>query len=161
MSNGFKASRHVGGGCLRLAEYTIDPTNTTTIWNGDAVSLNGGNIEQGKVDDADLIGTFLGCMYVNARGEQKFSPFWDGVANQSDIRGLVIDDKEESYRVVDASGALAVGDDCDLIDNGSENAAIGASTMTVGASTNAQFKVRKVLGVDRLNGLAYVEVVIN
>lgn len=161
MSNGFKALRHAHGGNQRLFEYAIDPTNTTTIWNGDMVSLNAsGNVEQGLAADTDLIGTFLGCMYVNARGEQKFSPYWDGVANQTMCKAIVSEDDEMSYKVVDATGALVVGSLCDLVDNGSENPTIGASTMTVGAATTNQFKVRKALGVDDLNGLTYVEIVL-
>ena len=157
MSNGFKALRHSGGGNQRLFEYAIDPANTTTIWNGDMVILNAGNVEQAATNTA-MIGTFLGCMFVNARGEQKFSPYWDGVANQTECKAIVSEDDEMSYKVVDDSGALTVGALCDLVDNGSENPTIGASTMSVGASTNGDFSVRKVLGVDALNGLAYVEV---
>ena len=40
---------------------------------------------------------------------------------------------------------LAVGDNCDLVDNGGEDTTIGASTMTVGTSTNADFEVVRVL----------------
>jgi len=158
MSNGFKALRHAHGGNQRLFEYAIDPANTTEIWNGDMISLNGGNVEQGLAADTDLIGTFLGCMFVNARGEQRFSPYWDGVANQTDAKAIVSEDDEMSYKVVDDTGALGVGDFCDLVDNGGENPTIGASTMSVGAATTNQFKVRKALGSDELNGLTYVEV---
>jgi len=143
MSNGFKALRHESGHS-QLSEYDIDPTNTETIWNGDMVILTAGKIVQAATNEAH-VGTFVGCMYVAADGSQQFSPYWNGVAGSTDVRGLVSDTSGTSYVVTDSSGTLTVGALCDLVDGGGEVASIGASTMTVGASTNGDFSVKSIV----------------
>ena len=161
MSNGFKALRHIGGGTTRLEGYPIATGNTETIWNGDAVILNAGNVEQAAPTDTGtgvVVGTFLGCSYVNVKGEIRFSPYWDGVAGSSDIQAIINEDPSVTYKVVDTVGNLAVGAAVVLSDVGSENATIGASTMEVVAGA-AQFTVRKILGTN-LFGDVEVEVAI-
>lgn len=157
MANGFKARRHVGGGCMRLEGRSIDPTYATSIWNGDMVSLNGNNVEQAATNTT-MVGTFLGCKYVEADGTIKFSPYWPGVSDgKTDIEAVTIEDPDVLYVVTDSTGALAVGDNCDLLDNGSEDATIGASTMTVTTSTNADFVVKHIVDAD--NDLVAVAIV--
>lgn len=161
MSNGFKALRHIGGGVSRLEGYPIADDNTTTIWNGDAVKLVAGEVQQAAATDTGagvVVGTFLGCNYVDVKGRQQFSPFWDGVAGSSEILAIITEDPKMTFRVVDTAGTLAVGAACVLSDVGSENATIGASTMEVVAGA-AQFTVRKILGTN-LNGDVEVEVAI-
>ena len=156
MANGFKAHRHSGGGTMRLAGYPILTTYATSIWNGDMVFLNAGNVEQGITNTAH-VGTFLGCKYVEADGSIKFSPYWPGVSDgKTEIEAIIGEDTNVTYAVTDSSGALAVGDACDVVNTGSEDATIGASTMTVGASTNADFTVVRIL--DATNNIVEVKI---
>ena len=145
MANGFKVYRHTGGGTVRLNGYTIATTDTTSIWNGDIVNVAAGVVTQAATNETHE-GVFLGCNYTAADGSIKFSPYWPGVNDgKKDIIAIVCDDPSVEFVVLDSTGALAVGDSCDLLDNGSEDATIGASKMSVTTSTNADFIVTKVL----------------
>lgn len=146
MANGFKVYRHTGGGTVRLSGYTIATADTTSIWNGDLVNVAAGVVTQAATNEAQD-GVFLGCSYTAADGSIKFSPYWPGVNDgKKNIQAIVCDDPNVELLVKDtATAALAVGDNCDLVDNGGEDSTIGASTMTVGDNVNSDFIVVKVL----------------
>jgi len=142
MANGFKALRHVGGGVQRLSELPILAA-TPAIFNGDAVTITDGALIRSTAAAAAVAGSFLGCMYVTAKGEQKFSPDWVADTAATEIFGLFNDDKNVSYTVQGAA-ALAVGAGCDLV-SGSGNTLLGTSGDTVAAGTAADFTVKSVL----------------
>jgi len=154
MANGFKALRHVGGGVARLSQYTISAA-APAIFNGDIVKLVAGNILAAVTNELHA-GSFVGCMYLNAKGEQKFSPDWPADTAATEITGLINEDSNVSYAVTDSSGALTVGALCDLDTAVAGDASTGASRMAVKASVNGDFKVRSI--VDATNNI--VEVVI-
>jgi len=145
MANGFKALRHVGGGNQRYSEYEI-AVDAADIFNGDMVIITAGEIVIGATNEAH-IGTFVGCMFVNAAGEQKFSPYWTASPGATEIKGLVNEDKGVSYNVVDTSGALTVGALCDL-DYTAGSPKTGQSAAGVGASTNGDFQVLSIVDAD-------------
>lgn len=148
MANGFKAYRHVGGGIARLSGRSIATDYTTSIWNGDMVVLSGNNVTQAATNTA-MVGTFLGCSYTAADGSIKFSPYWPGISDgKKDITAIINEDPNMTYVVLDSTGALTVGANCDLLDNGSEDATIGASRMSVTTSTNADFVVVSIVDAD-------------
>jgi len=160
MANGFKAYRHARGGVQRLMEYPIAPAYAVAIYNGDAVILNGGELEVAADNTASQeVGVFLGCMYVNARGEQKFSPYWDGVAGQSDIKAVVSSDPGVTYKVeLDTVPVVTdIGEVCAAQDNGGEVPSIGASTQSAAKLASGSFTIRSI--IDAANNL--VEVAVN
>jgi len=142
MANGFKALRHVGGGVQRYSELPIDVA-TPAIYNGDVVSIVAGKLARATAGAGAVEGSFVGCMYINAKGEQKFSANWPAEAGATVINGLFNYDKEVSYKV-DGAALLAVGAGCDLV-SGAGNAALGTSADTVAAGTASDFVVRSVI----------------
>jgi len=159
MANGFKALRHVGGGVSRLTEYPIASELAENIFNGDMVFLNSGNLEPAVTNEAH-IGSFLGVMFVNSQGEQKFSPAWVSGTAGTEIKALVNADANTSYKVADtASSALSVGDPCDLVSTAG-NLKLGKSNFSVGDNTNTDFTVLSVLDSETINGVTtrFVEV---
>lgn len=163
MANGFKALRHVGGGVTRYASYEIADNQTDIIYNGAMVTLANGKIDlAGTADGNAIVGTFVGCMYVDNTGAQKFSAFWPGSAatpNATEIQGLVIEDRSTSYAVEDGTAGLTVGAPCDLDDttNAAGSTKTGQSSATVTTNANSNFVVKSI--VDANNNI--VEVVPN
>jgi len=136
MSNGFKALRHVGGGCQRLSEYPM-ADDAGDMFNGDLVKLVAGELVPAAPADTNT-GTFLGCMYVNAQGEQKFSPYWTASPGATEISGLVSGDVGVSYKVetdvalVPGSVAImVVGVGNPKTGSSTQSAAAGAGNLTV------------------------------
>jgi len=136
MANGFKALRNVGGGCQRLSEYSM-ADDAADMFNGDLVKLVAG--ELAPADPADTnTGTFLGCMFVNAQGEQKFSPYWTASAGATEISAVVSGDVNVSYKVetnvalVPGSAALmVVGTGDPKTGSSAQSAIAGAGNLTV------------------------------
>ena len=140
MSNGFKALRHVGGGVQRLSAYPIKTGYGVSIFNGDIVEIktDAGFINRAApTGAAQNSGVFVGVSYVNARGEQKFSPVWEAGTVGTDIQALVSGDNEVSYAVTsDVATQAKVGASCDFV-AGAGNISTGQSGMSVavGAGT--------------------------
>ena len=144
MSRGFRALRHVGGGAQRLAEYPIASAYNTSIFNGDIVTLTAGNVTL-AADTAANIGVFVGCMYVNAQGEQKFSPMWLADTVGSDIQALVSCDTGVTYKVEVSAGTVQAGITGKLVNTAGSNTT-GLSAQTFNADdTGVQATIRKVL----------------
>lgn len=147
MANGFKALRHVGGGVQRYIELPIKSGYDTNIFNGDAVEVTS---DPGYVNAAAAtagaqdIGVFVGCMYVNAQGEQKFSKMWPADTVATNAFALVSGDNGVSYKVqADAVSQVSVGLACDLVATAG-NVSTGESGMTVAVGAGA-FTIRKIL----------------
>lgn len=156
MANGFKALRHVGGGVQRYIELPIKSGYAANIFNGDAVEVS---TDQGYVNAAAAttaaqdIGFFVGCMYVNAQGEQKFSKMWPTGTVATEAYALVSGDNGISYKVqADAVTDASVGLACDLVATAG-NVKTGESGMTVAVGAGA-FTIRKVL--DDVNNIVEV-----
>lgn len=147
MANGFKALRHVGGGVQRYIELPIKSGYAANIFNGDAVEIT---TDAGYVNAAAAtagvqdIGVFVGCMYVNAQGEQKFSPMWPTGTVATEAKALVSGDNGVSYKVqADAVTQASVGAACDLVATAG-NVKVGSSGMTVAVGAGA-FTIRSIL----------------
>ena len=157
MANGFKALRHVGGGVQRYTERPIASTYAANLFNGDMVTLNAGSVELATAADTDLVGSFVGCMYVNAAGSQIFSPNWVASTVGTERTALINEDDGVAYKVyaLDTT-AWAAGTAVDVATAASGSALTGQSGMTVVANTNNNLVIRKVLetSVD-LGGTGY------
>lgn len=75
-------------------EFPIDPTNTNPIFTGDAVNLAATGFLQEATggannNDFDILGTFMGCHFVDAEGGVKFRRVWSGEAGATEIMGQV------------------------------------------------------------------------
>jgi len=126
---GLRAVRHQSGGVIRLTEYTIASAYNTDIFYGDIVEMTGTgkNISKAAAANADNLGVFAGCRYVNAQGEQKFSKYWPASTTATEIVAFVYDDP---YIVFETQvSTLAEADVGTLMDW-----AVGTGSATTGAS---------------------------
>jgi hypothetical protein len=104
------------GGMVRVNEYAIASGYDTTVYDGDVVEMTGTgkNIAKAASGNADNIGVFHGCRYVDAQGNQVFSKHWPANTVATDIVALVYDDPNIIYEV--QCDALAEGDIGQLVD---------------------------------------------
>lgn len=163
---GFRPVRHLTGGQLTTNDYPIDPTYTTKIFRGDVVEgVAGGTIELAEAGNVDNIGVFYGCTYVNASGEQKFSPYWTGEASATNIMAHIYDDPNIIFQVQSDSTGIAADDLNALADlngtqaNGSTKTGLSAHTLngTVG-TTDKTFRVLRLVNDGENVAGAYADV---
>lgn len=69
-------------------EYSIDPSDTTALFTGDAVKIDGGYVTQAAAGDP-VNGYFAGVRYVDTDGSFVYRNQWDGVAGRSDVKAAV------------------------------------------------------------------------
>ena len=98
--NGLTPSRIRGGASNSKAtnEYPIASGLAQSIFTGDIVVNNAGNIEVLLSTTQKAVGVFMGCQYVE-NGEQKFSRFWPGTVSATDIKFFVITDPDQTYYI--------------------------------------------------------------
>lgn len=95
MGFGLKLIRSTGmdGFTGNQESFPIQPSNTSPIFTGDLVRLDGGWIVEasGAEDNADFsaLGVFQGCRYVDSNGDFVYRSFWDGAANRENIEAYV------------------------------------------------------------------------
>lgn len=163
---GLRPSRHINGSCIKNNEYSIASAYSTNIFVGDCVEMTGTgrNIAVAAGGNADNIGVFMGCRYVNAQGEQVFSKYWPASTVATDIVALVVDDPDVIFEAqTDTLAEADVGLLTDW-DNGAGNALTGQSgrelAASSGATTNQSLRIiRLVPRPDNAYGLyAKVEV---
>lgn len=146
--HGFQPLRHISGGCVSMNEYPIDPTDTTKIYNGDPVVLTSGLAGLAGADAAAILGIFAGCMFVNSKGEQVFSPYWDGVAGSTEVKALVYDDANITFKVQRSTATTAadIGTAVGNLAGTGMLDPIGRSTAKVGdAASNDIWTIRSVV----------------
>lgn len=150
---GLKAVRHASGGNVQSNEYLIAPSYTTAIFYGDTVKCaTDGTIVLSAAGDTANIGVFCGCNFVDAQGNQRFSPHWPGTANCTNIKALVYDDPQivfqaQSATVIAQSGT---GTLVDLSTYVAGNTRTGNSLCTIdgessSATTGKTFRVLRIV----------------
>lgn len=81
---GFRPNLNQAGGTPgRLGGYNIANNYAVALYSGDLVRSVGNGRDIEKVPDgvlARVLGVFAGCQYVDDSGDQKFLPYWPGVA---------------------------------------------------------------------------------
>lgn len=136
---GLKAVRHNSGGEIRTNDYPIAASYTTAIYRGDLVEMAAdGSITYAAAANADNLGVFAGCEYVNAAGEVKFSSYWPGTASCTNIKAHVYDDPNIIFAIQsDATGwaAADVGSLCDISTYAAGNTKTGLSAVTANSTT--------------------------
>lgn len=107
---GFKAVNRVDGLPYAGATLQFPLTTGTAIYNGDTVKLvDGGTISvSGATTSGTIIGTFVGCQYVNSQGQTVQAQYYPGSGVTSPI-GYVVVDPTAAFKVaVTTSGNTSV-----------------------------------------------------
>jgi len=119
---GFKAVNRVDGLPYAGATLQFPLTTGTAIYNGDTVKLvDGGTISvSGATTSGTIIGTFVGCQYVNSQGQTVQAQYYPGSGVTSPI----------GYVVVDAMAAFKVA----VTTTGNTSVVTGANKTIVGTN---------------------------
>lgn len=150
--------RHRAGGTpQRSGGYTIASGLAENIYSGDPVDLTGTgrNIALATAgDDNPIVGVFAGVSYVNADGDQIFSPRWPTGTVATEIEAYVYDDPMQEFvaQVDDTLGLVEaeVGLNANLVAGAGSNFT-GRSAWQVdktGMAATITFQVR-ILGLAR------------
>ena len=166
---GLRAVRHLSGGCVQTNEYTIAAAYATNLYSGDPVQLvAGGTIEICVAAQADCMGVFSGCSYVNAAGEQVFSKYWPSDSAATDIKATVFDDPMIIFAVQGDSTGVAAIDIGSMSDwtIAAGDTSIGQSKTVLNGSTSgtqAGLRVLRKVDVDdnAFGAYAVVEVLLS
>ena len=129
---GFKAINRVDGLPYAGATLQFPLTTGTAIYNGDTVKLvAGGTISlSGATTSGTVIGTFVGCQYVNSSGQTVQAQYYPGSGVTSPI-GYVVVDPTAAFKVaVTTSGAPTVV-------TGANASIVGANVATVYGTPSA------------------------
>ena len=147
---GFTPLRHMSGGNIVMTEYPIKGTYATKIYNGDLVenTTDAGFLQLAGADAAAVTGVFLGCMFINSKGEQVFSPYYDGAGDNTDVKAIVVDDAQVTFKV-QSNQAITQADIGTSVANVAGTGmldSIGRSTAVLGAaSSNNIFTIRGIV----------------
>lgn len=150
---GLKAVRHLSGGNITQNEYLIASSYTTAIFNGDVVkAATDGTIVLAAAGNANAIGVFAGVTYTDPTGSIKYSPYWPGTANCTNIKAVVHDDPQIVFQAQAASVIAQSGTQTlvDLSTYVAGNTATGRSKCTIdgeasSATTDKTFRVLRVV----------------
>ena len=136
---GFRPYRHATGGQVRMNEYSIASAYNTNIFNGDVVEMTGTgkNIAKVAAANADNIGVFAGCRYVDASGNQVFSKYWPANTVATDIKAYVFDDPKIIFECqCDTLAEADIGQQVDInVGTGSTLTGVSGAYADVGAGT--------------------------
>lgn len=96
---------------FRISQRRIASTNTTAIYNGDAVvPVTGtatGYITQATASTVSVAGIFIGCKYYSTSQKKTvWSKYWPGSDATGDVIADVIDDPNATFRVQASSVGL-------------------------------------------------------
>ena len=128
--NGLTPSRIRGGASNSKAtnEYPIASGLAQSIFTGDIVVNNAGNIEVLLSTTQKAVGVFMGCQYVE-NGEQKFSKFWPSGTSATDAKAFVVDNPAATF-IVQADASVSAGD----INSQNFNVTLGSGSTFTGKS---------------------------
>ena len=144
---GFWPLRHLTGGTVRLAEYTIASAYGTDIFKGDMVKLvAGGGIEVAAAGNR-VLGVFHGVEYTDASGEVQFSKHWPASTAATNIKAKVYSDPQITFGVQSAGSTVAadVGNLGDHV-NTAGSTSTGQSNQELNGTTSTAYAGMRVLG---------------
>jgi len=139
-------------GLDRAKKYAIASGYATALFKGQMVTLNTNGTVTTAAGAADFLGILAGVEFIDATGKPNLQPNWpaaqvtQGAANAV---AWVYDDIDTVYEV-QANGSVAltaIGDQADVVNVSSGNAATGLSTSglnstLVGATVQGQWRIR-------------------
>lgn len=155
---GLRPIGHASGGCIRSEKYSIASEYGFNIGKGHPVELTGTgkNVQLAAAANADNLGVFAGCQYVDASGNQHFSNYWPASTVATDIICHVWTDPDIVYEI---QGDTANEADIGLLADwnaGTTSTIYGRSgayaVVSAGATTN---QALRVLGLVERPGNAY------
>ena len=146
---GFKAINRFDGLPYAGATLQYPLTTGTAIYNGDTVKLvAGGTISlSGATTSGTIIGTFVGCQYVNSSGQTVQAQYYPGSGVTSPIAYVVVD-PTASYKVaVTTTGNTSVVTGANITIVGTNVATVyGAGSTTTGDSGSSVVLPANALG---------------
>ena len=134
---GFKAVNRVDGLPYAGATLQYPLTTGTAIFYGDTVKLvNGGTISlSGATTSGTIIGTFVGCQYVNSSGQTVQAQYYPGSGVTNPIGYIVVDPTAAFKVAVTTTGNTSVVTGANITIVGTNVAtAYGAGSTTTGDS---------------------------
>jgi hypothetical protein len=134
---GFKAVNRVDGLPYAGATLQYPLTTGTAIYFGDTVKLvDGGKISlSGATTSGTIIGTFMGCQYVNSSGQTVQAQYYPGSGVTSPIGYIVVDPTAAFKVAVTTTGNTSVVTGANITIIGTNVAtAYGAGSTTTGDS---------------------------
>ena len=138
---GFKAYNRFDGIPYAGATLQYPLTTGTAIFYGDTVKLvNGGTISlSGATTSGTIIGTFVGCQYVNSSGQTVQAQYYPGSGVTSPIAYVVVDPTAEFKVAVTTTGNTSVvtGANATIIGCNVAQTAYTAGSTTTGDSVAA------------------------
>ena len=146
---GFKAYNRFDGIPYAGATLQYPLTTGTAIYNGDTVKLvAGGTISlSGATTSGTIIGTFVGCQYVNSSGQTVQAQYYPGSGVTSPIAYVVVDPTAEFKVAVTTTGNTSVVTGANITIVGTNVAtAYGAGSTTTGDSGSSVVLPGNALG---------------
>ena len=138
---GFKAYNRFDGIPYAGATLQFPLTTGTAIFNGDTVKLvAGGTISlSGATTSGTIIGTFVGCQYVNSSGQTVEAQYYPGSGVTNPIAYVVVDPTAEFKVAVTTTGNTSVvtGANISIIGCNVAQTAYTAGSTTTGDSVSA------------------------
>jgi len=134
---GFKAVNRIDGMPYAGATLQLPLTTGTAIYNGDTVKLvAGGTISvSGATTSGTIIGTFVGCQYVNSSGQTVEAQYYPGSGVTNPIAYVVVDPTAAFKVAVTTTGNTSVVTGANITIVGTNVAtAYGAGSTTTGDS---------------------------
>jgi hypothetical protein len=146
---GFKAYNRFDGIPYAGATLQYPLTTGTAIYNGDTVKLvAGGTISlSGATTSGTIIGTFVGCQYVNASGQTVQAQYYPGSGVTNPIAYVVVDPTAEFKVAVTTTGNTSVVTGANITIIGTNVAtAYGTGSTTTGDSGSSVVLPGNALG---------------
>ena len=146
---GFKAYNRFDGIPYAGATLQYPLTTGTAIYNGDTVKLvAGGTISlSGATTSGTIIGTFVGCQYVNSSGQTVEAQYYPGSGVTNPIAYVVVDPTAEFKVAVTTTGNTSVVTGANITIIGTNVAtAYGAGSTTTGDSGSSVVLPGNALG---------------
>ena len=146
---GFKAYNRFDGIPYAGATLQYPLTTGTAIYNGDTVKLvAGGTISlSGATTSGTIIGTFVGCQYVNSSGQTVQAQYYPGSGVTNPIAYVVVDPTAEFKVAVTTTGNTSVVTGANITIIGTNVAtAYGAGSTTTGDSGSSVVLPGNALG---------------
>ena len=138
---GFKAYNRFDGIPYAGATLQYPLTTGTAIYNGDTVKLvAGGTISlSGATTSGTIIGTFVGCQYVNSSGQTVEAQYYPGSGVTNPIAYVVVDPTAEFKVAVTTTGNTSVvtGANITIVGCNVAQTAYTAGSTTTGDSVSA------------------------
>jgi len=149
---GLNPVEKIGGGAPgKLASYTIANNEANSIFQGDAVMNDSGNVQQGAAGANDLTGVFWGCKYDDpTTNKPTFKNQYAQVAVEAEA--FVYDDPYQVFEVQGLTGTASQRSD---IQQSADIEATDGSTTTGVSAMSMDLTSLAAAGAEQLNIIGF------